>query len=366
MSRRFYYPLIMSVLFAGNPERAGQAGATQLLINPYARSSGMGGLNIASTYGIESIIINPAGIALTRRTEFIFSHTRWLVGSDININAFGFAQGFRNGGTLGVGVVAFDMGQFERTTIENPDGGLGYFSPTILNISLSYAKIFADDRIFVGATVKLIHESIPDAAANGVALDAGVQYRDKKNNFHLGVALRNIGPQMRYRGEGLSARVNTGGAGSTFTSAMHTPAASFEIPSVLLIGASYRIGIGGETEVRSREVGVSGTEAPKEPLFSIIPMLGFYAHSFQNNQLGGGVELRYKSYFMVRGAYLWEPDITNQEKAQNAFSGINLGATIELPFRTGENRYSSFGIDYSYRPTYFFNGTHSIGARLYI
>lgn len=30
---------------AGNPERAGQAGASQLLINPYARSAGWAGAN---------------------------------------------------------------------------------------------------------------------------------------------------------------------------------------------------------------------------------------------------------------------------------------------------------------------------------
>ncbi|MCS6790217.1 MAG: PorV/PorQ family protein [Bacteroidia bacterium] len=356
----------IGVALAGNPERAGSAGATQLLINPYARSSGMGGLNIANCYGIESVIINPAGIALTRRTEFLFSHTRWLVGSDISINAAAFAQGFRNGGTLGIAVMAFDLGQFERTTIDQPDGGIGYFSPTLLNISISYAKIFADDRIYVGSSVKLIHEAIPDAAASGIALDVGVQYRDKKGNFKLGVALRNIGPQMRYRGEGLSARANIGGTGSTFTNALHTPAGAFELPSTLLIGGAYRIGLGGETELRSREASSGGTGGEVDYLFSIVPMVGFYAHSFQNNQLGGGVELRYKSYFMVRGAYLWEPDITNKNKAQNAFNGMNFGATLELPFKTGENRYSSFGIDYSYRPTYFFNGTHSIGARLYI
>jgi len=366
MQRYLVLLTVAGLAWAGNPERAGQAGATQLLINPYARSSGMGGLNISNCYGIESVIINPAGIALTRRTEFLFSHTRWLVGSDININAFGFAQGFKNGGTLGLAVMAFDMGRFERTTIDNPDGGLGYFSPTILNISVAYAKVFADDRIFVGATAKFIHESIPDAAANGVAFDAGVQYRDKRGNFKLGVALRNVGPQMRYRGEGLSARTSLSGAGGTFTNVVQTPAASFEIPSVLLLGASYRFGFGGEVELKSRESSSGGTGGDADYLFSVVPMVGFYAHSFQNNQLGTGLELRYKNYFMVRGAYLWEPDITSQEKTQNAFSGLSFGATVELPFRTGENRYSTFGIDYSYRPTYFFNGTHSIGARLYL
>ena len=48
-------------LFAGNPDRVGSAGASQLLINPWARSSGMGGSNIASVKGLESLYGNVAG-----------------------------------------------------------------------------------------------------------------------------------------------------------------------------------------------------------------------------------------------------------------------------------------------------------------
>ena len=63
--------------FAGNPERAGQAGATQLLVNTWGRSTGFNGINIGSTSGIESVINNPAGLAQTRRTELIFAHS-WV------------------------------------------------------------------------------------------------------------------------------------------------------------------------------------------------------------------------------------------------------------------------------------------------
>ena len=101
---------------AGNPERAGQAGATQLLINSWARSSGMNGMNYASGNGIEALGTNPAGLATTRRTELVFAHSRWLVGSDIGINSFGLSQGLKRAGVLGLFVNAFDMGEFERTT----------------------------------------------------------------------------------------------------------------------------------------------------------------------------------------------------------------------------------------------------------
>src|SRR3954471_18445459 len=77
---------------AGNPDRAGQAGATELLINPWARSSGWGNSNSGSVHGVEAIFGNVAGIAFTKKTEIVVTHTQWLKGSEINLNAFGFTQ----------------------------------------------------------------------------------------------------------------------------------------------------------------------------------------------------------------------------------------------------------------------------------
>jgi hypothetical protein len=40
--------LPVNEMWAGNKDRAGEAGASELLINPWARSSGWGGANTAS------------------------------------------------------------------------------------------------------------------------------------------------------------------------------------------------------------------------------------------------------------------------------------------------------------------------------
>ena len=40
---------------AGNEDRAGQAGANELLINPWARTAGWGGCNIALVRGVEAL-----------------------------------------------------------------------------------------------------------------------------------------------------------------------------------------------------------------------------------------------------------------------------------------------------------------------
>jgi len=332
------------ITFAGNPERAGQAGGTQLLINPWARSSGLNGLNLASSSGIESVINNPAGLAHTKRTELVFSHTRWLVGSEININTFGFSQAFRKGGVIGIYAMAFDIGEIERTTENNPDGGLGTFKPTVLNLGVSYAKAFTE-HIFVGATAKMIHESITDVSANGVAFDAGVQYKtggETNDRFKFGLALRNVGPEMRFAGDGLSQRAVLNN--NIYSSALSRVADKFQLPSVLQIGVGYDFVLDQNNKITA--VGA------------------FISNTFSYDQFGLGGEYRFKKYLAIRASYLYEQDIFSAEDRRTAFTGFAGGATVEIPFKSGKDQTSSFGLDYSYRTTNPFSGTHSFGVRI--
>jgi len=335
-------------LFAGNPERVGQAGATQLLINSWGRSTGFNGINIGGAYGIESSAINPAGLATTARTELVFTHTRYLVGTDININSFGLSQGLKGAGVIGLYVNSFDMGDFIRTTEDNPDGDLGTFSPTYMNLGLSYGKKFTD-HIYVGATLKIVHESIFDVAANGVAFDAGVQYRtnlSKADSLHddrlkIGISLRNIGTTMRFGGDGLTFRANRN---PDFTSLAARPSAEFEMPSVLSIGASYDFYMGANHRLTA--------------------LGAFISNTFSYDQLGAGFEYGFKKYLMVRYGFLYEKDILSEEDRKTAWTGHAMGVTVEIPFKTGEGLVSTFGLDYSYRSTDPFSGTHSIGVRI--
>ena len=66
---------------AGNEDRAGAAGSTELLINPWGRSSAWASAGISSTTGLESMFVNPAGLAFTEKTDIGFAYTNWLGGS---------------------------------------------------------------------------------------------------------------------------------------------------------------------------------------------------------------------------------------------------------------------------------------------
>ena len=342
---------VLSVSVWAQPDGIGQSGALQLVINSWGQSSGLMGIDVASTTGIEGNGINPAGIAKTDATELVFTHTRWNMGSETRINTLGFSQALGGGGTvLGLTVSAFDLGDLIRTTTDLPDGTLGTFSPSLLNISLSYAKQFTDN-IYVGAIFRLISESTPEISATGLAFDAGIQYRTgEKEKIKLGISLRNVGPTMKYGGDGLTQRVFIRSR-NKFDSGVEIPSAEFELPVVLSMGGSYDF-----LMAESHTLTLMGT---------------FISNSFYYDQIGAGIQYNFKDFFMVRGAYLYEDGAFDTEAQRfNEQSGYSLGVTLQAPFRAGRKDaegsdvYSRFGLDVSYRATEHFDGTLTFGARI--
>ena len=239
--------LIQSNLsFAGNEQRAGQAGASELLLNPWARSAGLGNSSVASVAGLESVFMNVAGTAFTGKTDLMFAHSNWFSGSEIGINAFGISQKISETGVLSLSVNSLDFGVTQRTTVDLPEGS-GTYHPQYTNIGLSYANAFSNS-IYGGATFRIINEAIADLTASGVALDAGIIYvtgigkdlnnKKKSDNFRFGITLKNVGPTMRFKGDGLSFKGETqAGLGMT----VEQRSADYELPSLLAMGMSYDI-----------------------------------------------------------------------------------------------------------------------------
>ena len=334
--------------FAGNPDRVGQAGATQLLINPWARNTGYAGSNMASVRGLESMYLNVAGTAFTKKTEVLFARTQWLKGTDININSFGLTQRVGETGALGLSIMSMDFGEIPITTVESPEGGLGTFSPQFMNIGLSYAKGFSDN-IYGGIALKVITEKISNVNARGIALDAGIQYvSGKYDQLKFGIALKNVGPRMKYSGDGLDLRVDVPGATQAASMSVAQKSAQFELPSLLSIGAGY------DFYFKKDSTGVNKTHR-------VTANGAFVSNSFSKDQLNLGVEYGWKNMLMVRVGYSYEKGITSKEDRTTVFTGPSAGFTVEIPF--GKNK-SSFGVDYSYRHTDPFQGTHSIGVRI--
>ena len=324
---------------AGNKDRAGSAGAAQLLINPWARAGGMASSNMASIRGVESVYLNVAGLAFTNKTELVFSNTNYLVGTDIDINSFSVGQRVSETSVLALSVTSMSFGDIPITTEAIPEGGIGSFSPTFSNLALSYAKEFSNS-IYGGITFRVISESISNVKASGMAFDAGIQYiTGERDQVQFGIALKNVGPTMTYSGDGLSEAVTVISNGTSIN--LNQKSTDLELPSLVNIGLGYNFLLNEKMELQTNAQ--------------------FTSNSFSRDQIGLGAEFNYNKLFKLRAGYLWEDKITDDIERTTALTGLAGGLSVNIP--VGKND-SKIGFDYSYRSTVKFDGVHSIGAHI--
>jgi len=351
--KNILYPILLALVLvispmvslqAGNPDRQGEAGAYELLMVPYARTAGLHLMNTAFISGVESIRLNVAGLARINKTEVVLGSTQYLKGTGINMSALGLAQKAGKNGAFGFSLMALDFGDIPVTTTLQPEGTGSNFSPTFFNLGLSYAHIF-ENKISVGVTLRVISEALADVTASAVALDAGVQYvTGPQENFKFGISLRNVGSRMSFGGEGLSQQLKKASFDQEFPISFDNRSAAFELPSVLNIGISYDLYPGEKHR---------------------LTFLGnFTANSFSEDQLGGGVEYSLDDLFMLRGAYKYDFG-SGDPITEPIYRGLSAGASVAIPF-SKENKNVKMSIDYAYRETKIWNGTHNIGVRINI
>lgn len=345
---------LVNYVKAGNPDRAGGAGATQLLVNPYARGVGLAGSNTASVRGLESYYLNIGGLAYVRKMEIQASQTRYLVGTDIYLNNLGIAQALGengSGGVLGLAVTYWDIGSIPITTTESPDLTLGTYTTQILNLGLAYSKTFSNS-ITGGLLIRYVSEGIASVSANGVTLDAGVQYQTalnpgkkiKKQDFRFGIAVRNLGPDFSYQGNGLATSTSVVGTGAVRKTSFGSQ--PFNMPALANIGAAYDFRLDKGEETYDHKLTVSGN---------------FNYNAFSSNITSLGVEYTLKNTFMVRTGYAHQEFNFSKTEYKSPAYGLSYGAGFNLPVSDSG---TSFSIDYAYQPTVIFSGIHTIGLKL--
>jgi long-subunit fatty acid transport protein len=291
-------------------------------------------------------------LSFTKRTELLFSHTQWLLGSGISINSFGFGQNLgKTRGVVGLTVMSLGSGEIQQTTVNQPEGTGATYSVNNLNIALSYARSFSN-KIYGGITVRLMNQSISNVSATGFTLDAGIMYKTtigkralNEDNVHFGITLRNVGPRMTARGDGLSVKNLSPIHNNMVTQEQRS--AEYELPALMNIGISYQYRF---TEKHG-----------------ITTAFSFTTNSFTKDQFMLGLEYNFNNNLMLRGGYTFESGVFGERDGVEAalltaFTGPSAGLSFETPFKK-EGR-TRFGLDYSFRATYNFDHVHTFGIRM--
>ena len=332
---------------AGNPDRQGESGAYELLLNPWGRSIGLHSMMTAGVRGVEAMSLNVAGLSrLNSGMEVGLSHSIYLGGTGLGVNSLGFATKLGETGTFGISLNAMDFGTIPVTTDQQPEGTGATFSPRFYNFGLSYAKTF-EEKVSVGITVRLISESIADVSASGFSLDAGIQYmngpKEYPQQFKFGVAVRNIGDRMKFGGQGLNRAIaDNSGPNRTLTYSINS--AGFQLPSQLYIGASYDV-------------------LPDEKN-KVTVVANFTSNAFSTDNIGAGVEFSLNNLFQLRGGYKYEIGATKSPAGatNSVYTGVCAGASVQVPLN--KDKKNMLTLDYGYLMSNPWNGTHNLSIKI--
>lgn len=342
--------LSMSAVMAGNDARRGTAGASELLINPWAHSSGWGTASVANVQGLDAFYSNIAGLSFTNKMEVGYTNTMLYGGktglsSGAIMNSFGLAVRVFESGVMGVSVSAMSFGDIPVTSVNSPEAGMnGTFSPSLMNINIAYAHSFTRS-VHGGFNIKVITESTDNVSATAIAFDAGIQYVTGANDeLKFGISLKNIGFGMSYEGSGLSfSFVNENGNNMT----AEYRSSDMEMPTCLNIGLSYDFLF----EKWNQRLTVAGA---------------FTSNAFLKDNFGLGLEYSVLDMVQLRCGYVYQTDIFSESDRTTSNTGLCAGASVDVPLskKDKDGKNTALRIDYSYRNAAPLKGTHSIGASL--
>lgn len=229
--------LFSAVVYAQKVTKTGTTAAKFLSIGVGPRANAMGGAFTSISNDASAIYWNPAGIALSDQYQAFFTYTNLY--ADLKLNYFGVIIPAGDFGNFAASVTALNYGDLQVTTEDQPEGTGETFSPGSYEFGLSFAKSITED-FMVGATAKLVTETIYHTSATGVAFDIGTIFKTPFSGVRFASSITNFGTKMQMSGNDLLIRydVDPQRAGSNNTVDANVATDKFDMPLRLQIGIS--------------------------------------------------------------------------------------------------------------------------------
>lgn len=201
------------ILFVSGADAAGPgtSAATFLKLGFGARALALGETFVALADDPSALHYNPAGLAFPQsgamhaaqrggpssvpaRYELLVSHALHI--QDMRLSQFALMKR-----PFGVSMTYLSIGGLERRTSETAEPE-GTFGASDFAFGISYGRMLSNTG--VGATIKIISQTIDNKTANAFSMDLGVMqpFTIRGLPFTLGGAVSNIGTKVKFRDEG--------------------------------------------------------------------------------------------------------------------------------------------------------------------
>ena len=318
-----------------------------LMINPDARTGGMGDLGVATEADAASMQWNVGKLAFAPKDmSFNVSYTPWLrnLVPDINLAYLGFYKKIGERVTVGASLKYFSLGDITFT--DQNGTNIGIYTPNEFSLdagaSLKLSEYWSGGIAFRFIYSNLTLGQIVGGAATNAGMagsgDFGFYYQnpDKKLfkkpvTWRFGFAFTNIGSKIRYSdvdpdGDFIPTNLRIGASNTIELDKFNKLTWAIEFSKLLVPSSNVALDTAGNQEVRvtSPIVGIftSWGDAPA----------GFYGEMLEIT-FATGLEYWYNNLFRASAGFFYEPQVSGNR------TYFTLGAGV---------RYKVFGLDFSY------------------
>ncbi|MEO0084163.1 MAG: PorV/PorQ family protein [candidate division WOR-3 bacterium] len=187
--------IILSFFIVSSDINVGTTGFNFLKITPTAKEAAMANVGIgAEPTGLSGLgfLFNPA----TNINKKIISAGYIDYLADINVGVIGYflpsPLSFLNSG--GISITYLNSGKIKRTDIAGNE--LGTFSVSYLNFNINGNRAITSN-LNIGSSLKILYGAIDSFFGYGLAADLGVRYRPNIKDLSFGIAIKNLGYQLK-------------------------------------------------------------------------------------------------------------------------------------------------------------------------
>jgi hypothetical protein len=289
-------------------EKVGTFDGQFLKIGVGARAAAMGGAFVGVADDASAVYWNAAGIARIDpdKSELALNHASWPAQLKFEHVSYVFHVK-RIPGAFAVHARALTMDPMVETTAFQPDPDIGTgntFDAGMMTAGLTYARSFTD-KFSAGVTANFVHEGLAELSQSTYAFDVGTLYDVGTMGMKIGMAISNIGSQIRF------------------------------IDREARIPALFRVGTSA-TLMQSADQKLLGSFE--------------FSHPPDNSErLNAGVEYSFRKYVFLRGGYNFNYDS----------EGIAGGAGFRFPVAVA----GLADLDYAYTDMKDLGGSHRIAMR---
>ncbi|SJZ44720.1 hypothetical protein SAMN04488128_101255 [Chitinophaga eiseniae] len=359
-------------------QKAPNIGASFLLVNPDARSSGAGDATIGLEADPNSLFSNAAKIVFAGDWGVSANYSPWMWELNNNQSNMAYVSAYKNFNAVeGVGLSLKYFNYGEVTFRDDNGTVLQTYSPKEFAVDAAYARKLGQ-HMSLAISLRYVRSQLGQGSFNGlqqkpasaVAGDVGYYYQNSTdrlefgNRYSFGVSFTNIGTKLQYTDDNtrksfLPMNLRIGG-GYTF---VHTYDHEFTIAvdiNKLLVPTPPLYAV-NDDGIPTDQI-LKGKDPNRQVVNALFSSFGDapggFSEELREFTVASGLEYAYKQAFFARTGYFYE----HPQKGLRQHFSAGLGV-----------RYSNIGFDVAYlvptgtslreRRTLKFSLVYNIGAR---